>query len=122
MNSIIGNVIVSPSIPVIGVLGVTMAGSTFAAVNASKTEHHKVKRVKASQVLNEPININKADAKTLAKLKRIGKKKAEEIVAYREQHGKFKSIEDLKAIKGISEKIIAANKENMTLKERGNKK
>jgi competence protein ComEA len=34
-------------------------------------------------------------------------KKAERIIAYREEHGKFASIEELKKVKGIGEKIIS---------------
>src|SRR5579862_9297410 len=52
------------------------------------------------------VNINTADAETLAlELKGIGQKRAEAIIAYREQHGPFKSIDDLSNIKGIGKKI-----------------
>ncbi|MHA5107100.1 helix-hairpin-helix domain-containing protein [Oenococcus oeni] len=36
----------------------------------------------------------------------IGEKKAEEIVKYREEHGKFKSIDDLKNISGFGDKTV----------------
>lgn len=58
-------------------------------------------------VLAAPININKVDAKTLSEsVKGIGIKKANAIVKYRTKHGPFKSIDDLKNVKGIGEKTI----------------
>lgn len=63
------------------------------------------------------ININTADAKTIvaAHLKGIGEKRAAAIVAYRGEHGVFKSIDDLKKVKGIKDKIFNANKERLSL-------
>ena len=52
------------------------------------------------------VNINTADAKELATLPGIGQVKAEAIVKYRNDKGKFKSISDLKKVKGIGEKMI----------------
>lgn len=57
------------------------------------------------------ININTADVETLAhELNGIGQKRARAIVAYREQHGPFKSIDDLLNIKGIGKKILDKNR------------
>ncbi len=53
------------------------------------------------------INLNKADAPTLAKsCKGIGKKRAEAIVSYRETHGNFGSIEDLAQVRGIGKSFV----------------
>ena len=52
------------------------------------------------------IDINTATADEFVKIKGIGEKKAERIVAYREKHGKFKSVDELKNVKGIGEKIV----------------
>ncbi len=61
------------------------------------------------------ININTANAKTLSdNLYGIGAKRAQAIVAYRQQHGKFTAIEQLKKIKGISARIIEKNRNNLT--------
>ncbi|WP_419635378.1 ComEA family DNA-binding protein [Thiolapillus sp.] len=58
-----------------------------------------------------PVNINTADAKTIAKsLNGIGLKKAQAIVAYRDQQGNFKSYQDLVKVKGVGKKTIARNK------------
>ncbi|WP_338362555.1 ComEA family DNA-binding protein [uncultured Pseudoalteromonas sp.] len=53
------------------------------------------------------ININSADSKMLAKLPGIGKKKAQAIVDYRVENGKFKDISDLANVKGIGKRLVA---------------
>ena len=61
-----------------------------------------------------PVDINSADASTLAKeLKGIGPAKAEAIVAYRKQNGPFKSADDLARVKGIAQKVIDENRSNI---------
>ena len=52
------------------------------------------------------VNINAADVKTLETLPGVGASKAQAIVDYRAAHGNFKSIDDLKNVKVIGEKII----------------
>ena len=55
----------------------------------------------------DKINLNKADAKTLAKsCKGIGKKRAEAIVKYREAHGNFRSVEQLAEVSGIGKQFV----------------
>lgn len=67
-------------------------------------------------VFAAPVDINKASAKEIAaSLQGVGQKKAEEIVKYRKQHGAFTSLADLKKVKGIGDKTIAKNKQNITL-------
>lgn len=62
------------------------------------------------------VNINTADAKTLAAaLEGVGPSKAEAIVQYRSEHGPFKSLEALENVKGIGQSVIKANLERMTL-------
>jgi len=63
-----------------------------------------------------PIDINSADANTLAEtMKGVGLNKAQAIVAYRTQHGPFKSIDDLAQVKGIGEKTIKMNRSMLTV-------
>ena len=52
------------------------------------------------------ININKASAAELEELPRVGQAVAQRIVDYRENHGPFKKVEDLKAVRGIGDKIF----------------
>jgi competence protein ComEA len=62
------------------------------------------------------VNINTADANTLSsELSGIGQSKAEAIVAYREQHGPYKQVEDLTNVKGIGLATIEKNKTKITL-------
>ncbi|MET0332056.1 MAG: helix-hairpin-helix domain-containing protein [Dyella sp.] len=63
-----------------------------------------------------PVNINKADAATIAQsLDGIGPSKAAAIVAYREAHGPFKSVDDLHQIKGIGAATLERNRSAILL-------
>ncbi len=53
------------------------------------------------------VNINTADAEELKTLPGIGDAKADSILAYREQHGAFAAIEDIKNIEGIKDGVFA---------------
>ena len=57
-----------------------------------------------------PVNINQASAAAIARsLDGIGQSRAEAIVAWREAHGPFKKIEDLRHVKGIGKATIQRN-------------
>lgn len=58
-----------------------------------------------------PINVNSADLKTLQKLPGIGEVKAKAIIEYREKNGGFRTIDELKNVKGIGEKTFEKIKE-----------
>lgn len=60
----------------------------------------------------EPVDINTADAGAIAaSLKGVGQSKADAIVAYRTEHGAFKSADDLVHVKGIGQKTVDANRD-----------
>ena len=60
----------------------------------------------------EPVDINTANAETLAKnIKGVGAKKAEAIVEYRKKHGPFKRPEDLVRVRGIGPKLVEQNRD-----------
>ena len=59
----------------------------------------------------QQVNINEADAGTLATLKGIGKDRALKIIEYREQNGPFQAPEDIMKVKGIGQKIFEQNKD-----------
>jgi competence protein ComEA len=61
------------------------------------------------------ININTADKETLMAINGVGEKRAEAIIAYREQNGPFKSVDDLVAVQGIGQAIVDANRERLTV-------
>ena len=55
----------------------------------------------AANATQEKVNVNKATAKELVKVKGLNTTKAKAIVAYRKKHGDFKSLDDLKLVKGF---------------------
>lgn len=61
------------------------------------------------------VNINTATPAELQTLKGIGAKKAADIVAYREQNGPFKTVEDLTKVKGIGAKTLEKLKPEITV-------
>ena len=62
------------------------------------------------------IDINHADAKTLAEsMTGIGLVKAEAIIAYRNANGPFKRVDDLTKVKGIGEKTLDANRDDIVI-------
>ncbi len=61
-------------------------------------------------------NINEDDATTLAALLTgIGETRALAIVAHREQHGPFSSVDDLAEVAGIGPATVAANRDRMVV-------
>lgn len=63
---------------------------------------------------SERVNINTADAATIdAGLINIGRSKAEAIVAYRKEHGAFRSAEQLAQVKGIGLKTVEKNRDRI---------
>jgi len=68
----------------------------------------------APNAIAGPVNVNSADAKTLAReLQGVGMAKAEAIISYREKNGPFKSADDLSKVKGLGKKLIDQNKANL---------
>jgi len=69
-------------------------------------------------VFATPVNINTADADTLAsELNGVGAVKAAAIVTYRESNGPFKQLEDLLQVKGVGEKILEKNRAILMIRE-----
>jgi competence protein ComEA len=67
-----------------------------------------------------PVDINTADAGTLAKeLNGVGPARAAAIVAYRTEHGPFKSVDDLALVKNIPRKLIENNRESLRVEGGG---
>lgn len=63
-----------------------------------------------------PVNVNTADAATLANsLDGVGPSKAAAIVAYREEHGPFKAVDDLSHVKGIGPATLERNRSAILL-------
>jgi len=80
----------------VGWPGVVSAADPASGVNAAE--------------VSTTIDINTASATDIAEvLHGIGVAKAEAIVAYRDEHGPFKSLEDLGKVKGVGEKTLERN-------------
>jgi len=70
----------------------------------------------ASSVFAAQVNINTADADTIAtEISGIGQSRAKAIVEYRKANGKFQTIDDLTKVKGIGEKTVEKNRGNIAL-------
>ena len=63
------------------------------------------------------INVNKAEAIDLESGLSLKRSQAIAIIRYRDQHGAFKSIEDLKKVPGVDVEKIEAKKERLIFKE-----
>ena len=60
------------------------------------------------------VNINTADAERLKSLPGIGPALSQRIIEYREQNGAFKTVDEIKNVRGIGEKRFADIKDKIT--------
>ena len=71
-----------------------------------------------SLVYAGPVNVNTADASTIAKeLDGIGMARAQAIVDWRRKNGEFASLADLQKVKGVGPKILEINRGNIRFSE-----
>ncbi|MBS0321794.1 MAG: helix-hairpin-helix domain-containing protein [Proteobacteria bacterium] len=68
-----------------------------------------------AQVAAATVNLNTATKDELVALNGIGPAKAQAIIDYRTQHGGFKSVEELKDVKGIGAKRFEKLKPELTV-------
>ncbi|MDD6432468.1 MAG: helix-hairpin-helix domain-containing protein [Lactobacillaceae bacterium] len=61
------------------------------------------------------INLNTATKEQLCQITGIGDKKAELILQYREQHGQFKSVDELKQVSGFGDKTVEKIKDQLAV-------
>lgn len=69
----------------------------------------------ASQTIRFVVNINEADWFEIAQLPDIGPTMSRRIIAYRDSHGLFQTIDELKAVKGIGEKTFTSMMPHITV-------
>lgn len=103
----------------------TLLGAAMLAVGLASSPLHAepakpaapaVTQPAASAVQSAMVNINTADAQTLAsELTGVGEKKAEAIVAYRQEHGPFKSVDELANVTGIGPATVEKNRARLSV-------
>lgn len=70
----------------------------------------------STQVLAAQVDINAADAGTLASaIDGVGERKAQAIVAYRQTNGPFSSVDELANVKGIGMKTVESNRDSLSV-------
>ncbi|MBW9094745.1 ComEA family DNA-binding protein [Microbacterium jejuense] len=69
----------------------------------------------ASATADGRINLNTADASQLEELPRIGPALAERIIAWRDDNGRFTSVDDLLAVPGIGDKMLSSLRDLVTV-------
>jgi competence protein ComEA len=65
------------------------------------------------------LEVNTATVEELTALPGIGLMKARAIVEWREQHGRFSSVDELTSVKGIGEKTLASIRAYVYVMDRG---
>ena len=65
---------------------------------------------------HDKVNINKADVKELMTLTGVGRKVAEKIVEYRDNHGPFKKADELRKVDGVGNGVWEKNRERVVTK------
>ncbi len=85
-----------------------ISGNTDTKKADSTNQDSKVEELKV-------ININTATTLELTTLPGLGEKKAEAIIKYREEHGNFEKIEDIKNVSGIGNSLYESIKDLITV-------
>jgi competence protein ComEA len=89
-----------------------------AAPQAMQTADASQQAGQATTTEQTKVDINKATAKELMKVKGMSAAKAKAIVAYRKKHGDFKSMDELKDVKGfkrVNEETMKQIQDQLTL-------
>lgn len=95
----------------------TSSAADSATSSASASEQTKAKAsAKATDEEGTQVSINSASAEDLAHaMNGVGLKKAQAIIAYRDEYGPFKTIDDLKQVPGIGTSLVERNLTHLTL-------
>jgi len=84
----------------VALLALMLGGATADVVAAGAA------RGDAASGATDPVDLNSASAEQLQVIPGIGKVMAERIVAWRDEHGPFRRVEDLMKVKGVGEKTF----------------
>lgn len=72
-------------------------------------------RTEEGEEETDKVNINRADSSKLQTIPGVGPATAQKIIEYRENNGRFNSIEEIKNVSGIGEKTFENMKEYITV-------
>lgn len=84
----------------------TLAFSTTTYADETMQNGQELEAQVSSKMTQTQYDLNVASVKELASIKGIGLKKAQAIVAYRDQHGDFENIEAVTKVKGLGNKLL----------------
>lgn len=87
--------------------------SSFVSQRSGSSQH--VTSVSPAPKAGEKVNINTASKEQLENLDGIGAALADRILSYRQKHGKFQKIEELKEVSGIGSKKFEAIRSFVTV-------
>ena len=95
--------------------------STVPAPSHAESKPPRVVREHASTSTSDAsssdkVNINTADVKTLMTLPGVSRKTAQQIVAYRDEHGAFKKASELRKVDGVGETVWEKNRRRIVTK------
>jgi comEA protein len=99
----------------LGLMARNAQDKTLPDKGQAKTTAKAHKSAKAPKLPEGKINLNTATAEQLDALPRIGPKVAQRIVDYRSEHKSFKSIDELRNVKGVGAKVLEAIRPYLTL-------
>jgi competence protein ComEA len=86
-----------------------------AVVPKAQVAQPSVAETKVAKNVLTIVSLNQANQQQLQQLKGVGERKARAIIEYRQQYGGFKTIEELKQVKGIGESIYLKNQAQLSL-------
>ena len=86
---------------------VTVAQQETAQAQAPSPEEDQEEERPESLLEGEVIDLNTADEYDLQRLPGIGETRARAILSYREEHGPFRSVDELDNVEGIGEGILS---------------
>jgi len=98
----------------VALMSIVMAGSGV-AVSAAPT---RAPKSESKAVPTAPIDLNSASAAELTALPGVGESIARRIVAFRDEHGPFRRVEDVMKVKGIGEKSFQKLKPHLKVASR----
>lgn len=90
-------------------------GGAGQAQAAEKAPAKAKKAPKAKLAEGTKINVNSATAEQLDQLPRVGPKVAQRIVEYRTAHKGFRTVDELRNVKGVGPKVLEAIRPYVTL-------